>query len=165
MHKFEASGLGAAPYTFEGCSEQVYQACPGAPIQPGSSCDYCGQGIRYVFWFKSADTKRFKVGSDCFYSAMSEEADVANSPEKKLQLTVKKAHRAMMKKLQDEGLAVRVSRTKAQLIANPTLLADRPHPNEYSARAGKTLRDYVEWMLLHGGVVGRTKACRTVARG
>lgn len=43
IHKFELAGLGKAPFHFTGqVSEKTYQACNGAPVQPASTCDYCG---------------------------------------------------------------------------------------------------------------------------
>ena len=65
MHVFERAGLGKAPFRYCGMTESKYQACHGAPVQPGSSCDYCGQGIMYVCEISSADGRRFKVGCDC----------------------------------------------------------------------------------------------------
>ncbi len=44
-HVFERAGLGLAPFRFVGMEEKTFQACPGAPIQAGSSCDYCGTGM------------------------------------------------------------------------------------------------------------------------
>jgi hypothetical protein len=65
MHVFERAKLGIAPFYCFSSEEKIFQACPGAPIQPGSSCDYCGQGIRYVYWIKGRTGSAFKVGSDC----------------------------------------------------------------------------------------------------
>ena len=63
IHPFERAGLGVAPYTFLGVSERVYVACPGAPAQPGGTCDYCGNGIRYLYHCVSADGRRFAGGA------------------------------------------------------------------------------------------------------
>jgi hypothetical protein len=63
-HCFEIAGLGQAPFAFVGFSVRKYQACVGAPIQCGCSCDYCGTAIMNVYEIESADGKRFKVGSD-----------------------------------------------------------------------------------------------------
>lgn len=65
VHPFERTGLGKPPFRVVGFSVQKYQACHGAPIQPGSSCDYCGTGIMNVFHIKGADGATFKVGIDC----------------------------------------------------------------------------------------------------
>ncbi len=54
IHPFEKAGLGKAPFRCELVSERR-----------GSSCDFCGTGIRNEFWIKSADGKSFKVGCDC----------------------------------------------------------------------------------------------------
>jgi hypothetical protein len=65
VHRFEAAGLGKAPFTLLEMQRIVFQACPGAPIQAGGSCDYCGTAICYAFRIQSADGRSFKVGSDC----------------------------------------------------------------------------------------------------
>lgn len=64
-HPFESAGLGLAPFRFESMEHRTFRAVAGAPTQVGSSCDYCGTGICYLFWIVSADGRRFKVGSDC----------------------------------------------------------------------------------------------------
>ena len=65
LHCFERAGLGKAPFKIVGSYECKFQACPGAPVQCGGSCDYCGQGIMYAVAIKSADGQTFKVGCDC----------------------------------------------------------------------------------------------------
>jgi hypothetical protein len=68
IHHFELAGLGKAPFHFTGTvTEKVFVACPGATPKAGSSCDYCGTGIRYEFWVRSACGKEFKVGCDCIH--------------------------------------------------------------------------------------------------
>ncbi len=64
-HPFEAAGLGKAPFRVIGFSVRKYQACQGAPIQPGTSCDFCGTGIMNVYEILSADAHKFVVGCDC----------------------------------------------------------------------------------------------------
>lgn len=65
LHVFEKAGLGKAPFHIKGSYELKWQAFPGAPVQCGGSCDYCGQGIMYAVAIGSADGKTFKVGCDC----------------------------------------------------------------------------------------------------
>ena len=65
QHVFEKAELGKAPFKFVSYEYKVYQACQGAPIQVGGSCDYCGTGIKHFHWITSADGNRFKVGSEC----------------------------------------------------------------------------------------------------
>jgi hypothetical protein len=65
IHPFEAAGLGIAPFKFAGYRVAKFQACPDAPVQSGSSCDYCGRPIMYVYYVRSSDDKEFHVGCDC----------------------------------------------------------------------------------------------------
>jgi hypothetical protein len=65
VHKFEAAGLGRAPFEVVGAHVEKYQACPGAPVQPGACCDFCGTGIMNVYLVRSACGCTFKVGSEC----------------------------------------------------------------------------------------------------
>lgn len=65
LHVFERAGLGKAPFRFVNFSVRKYQACQGAPVQPGASCDFCGTGIMQCCEILSADGKRFLVGVDC----------------------------------------------------------------------------------------------------
>ena len=65
MHVFERAGLGIAPFRCIGMVEETYQACQGAPVQPGGCCDYCSNGIRYCYQIRDRNGKTFKVGSDC----------------------------------------------------------------------------------------------------
>lgn len=65
VHKFERAGLGRAPFRVSGFKVCKYQACYGAPVQPGAACSFCGTGIMYVFEITSADKQKFHVGSDC----------------------------------------------------------------------------------------------------
>lgn len=53
-------------YVVTGITVEKYQACPGAPIQPGSSCDHCGTGIMYVVQLRNVDDgSTMKVGTTC----------------------------------------------------------------------------------------------------
>lgn len=66
-HRWEIA-FGPAPYRFTGTEEKKYQAIPGdpnCPVQPGGSCDWCGQALYTLCHFVSADGTKFHVGSDC----------------------------------------------------------------------------------------------------
>jgi hypothetical protein len=66
VHPFERAKLGLAPFRCTRVTVEKYQACHGAPIQPGTSCDFCGTGIMYAYWIKGSDERpEFKVGCDC----------------------------------------------------------------------------------------------------
>ena len=66
IHPFEKAGLGKAPFSCTGVSENVWENGDGT-TKGGGVCDYCGTGIRWEFWIKGsiAGAKQFKVGCDC----------------------------------------------------------------------------------------------------
>lgn len=147
IHKFEAAGLGKAPFKFVGAETKTYQACPGAPIQPGGSCDYCGTAITIHCHVVSADGKRFKVGSDCI-------AKVGDAGLKRAVDQVKKA----AKKAREQA---RIAEG-AGMLWDPELrekLEAQPHPNGFK---GKTLLDWANWMLDHAGTRGKLQVARTI---
>ena len=68
LHPFEAAGLGQAPFALDELDYSV----------GGTTCDYCGQKIHYIYWLLGARAQThfesrergtiqdsFKVGSDC----------------------------------------------------------------------------------------------------
>jgi hypothetical protein len=65
-HPFEKAGLGKAPFSCTGVTENVWENGDGT-TKAGGVCDYCGTGIRWEFWIKGsiAGAKQFKVGCDC----------------------------------------------------------------------------------------------------
>jgi hypothetical protein len=74
IHKFEAAGLGKAPFRCVGMVQRVgpirsyINGCTvevGAPGQPMGCCKFCGQGIKDCFIIRSADGREFDVGCDC----------------------------------------------------------------------------------------------------
>lgn len=152
MHKFEAAGLGKAPYQFVGMTIEHYQAYPGAPLQVGGSCDYCGQGIVNTFWFKSADGKKFKVGCDCFYKS---------NAKTKLYCQVEKAEREFKRNAKADRDQSVIAQAKAKFEADPAMFTDKPHP----AYPSKTLRDYVQWMMLNAGTSGKLKVSKLINKG
>lgn len=148
IHRFEIAGLGKAPFRFTGeVTEKTYQACSGAPVQAGSSCDYCGTCIRYEFWVRSADGKEFKTGCDCIHKTGDRGLiQQISAAERKL----RDAKNATAKVRKAERLAARVEAAKAKLPTVRGALASQPHPNAYYASEGRTLLSYVEWCLENG---------------
>jgi len=65
VHVFERTQGHPGPYRVIGYADRVYQACQGAPIQPGASCEHCGTAIRHTYTIRAADGFTFVVGSDC----------------------------------------------------------------------------------------------------
>jgi len=54
IHPWQRAGLGLAPFHLVSVSKT-----------PGTSCDFCGTGIKIVFVIGGVDGSRFKVGCDC----------------------------------------------------------------------------------------------------
>jgi hypothetical protein len=164
VHKFELAGLGAAPYRFEGVEHRVFRAAPDAPAQPGGSCDYCGTGISYFYWLRSADGKRFKVGCDCILKTTSERSLVVAVK------TAAQAHAADLRRERAErarlaGVA-RIAAAVAQLPALESTWKNEPHP-----RAGQgayfdalTRWDWAIWMLDHAGMTGRLTVATAIEK-
>lgn len=157
IHRFERAGLGKAPFRFTGSvTEKTFQACHGAPVQNGSTCDFCGTCIRYEFWVESSDKKTFKVGCDCIHK--TEDAGLLRQisvAERKL----RDAKNAAAKERKKARLAARVKAASEKLNRVRGTLANRPHPNEYYAGQGRTMLDYVNWCLLNRA---EEKACAAI---
>ncbi len=155
IHPFERAGLGAAPFRCVGHEEIVFQI-PGQPARAGGSCDYCGTGIRDAFRILSADGRTFKVGCDCVRKVEARGSRLLSDVEK----TIK----AALKARKTATLHSREATARNILETNPTLFTDRPHPSEWFAKQGKTLRDSIIFLLDRGGATGRTKACIAIER-
>jgi len=143
IHRFELAGLGKAPFQFTGkVTETVFVACPGATPKSGSSCDYCGTGIRYEFWLRSADQKEFKVGCDCIHKAGDRGLikQIA-AAERKLRDAKNQAAKARREAKKES----RIASAKSNLPSVRGALASRPHPSSYFANQGRSLLDYVLW--------------------
>lgn len=150
--------LGAAPYRFVGHSVEQYQACPGAPIQPGTCCDHCGTGISDVYRFESADGNRFKVGSTC----------VEKAGDRGLVREIA----ATVNRIKGERKA---KRDGARIVAaREVFAADRgrfeaeAHPMGFRNReTGETLTmaDWLDWTFANAGMAGRVKAAKMIEEG
>lgn len=157
IHKFEEAGLGVAPFRCVRIEIRKYQACPGAPIQPGSSCDYCGTGIMEVCIIRDANGHEFKVGNNC----------VAKTGDAGLVNVVKREVNRLRTEGRHKREAATIAEGKAQLENSSDIqsaLAALPHPNEYYASQGRTLLDYVNYMFQNGGNTGRLQAVRILRK-
>lgn len=148
VHKFQLAGLGQAPFSFTGkMTEKTYCAYSGAPIQPGSNCDYCGTSIRYEFWVRSSDGNEFKVGCDCIHktgdAGLIRQISVA---ERKL----RDAKNAAAKERKQQKKTLRIAEAQRLLPTVRGRLASKSHPNTYYASQGKTMLDYVDWCMANG---------------
>ncbi len=158
VHPWEAAGLGKAPFVVVGYREEVYQACQGAPIQPGTSCDYCGQGIRYVVDIQAACGACFKVGCDC-----AEKTHKKGTP---VYTKAKRYRLDMQAKRRKERAKVRIQAAQEALETAEIrkALSESPHPNKRRADKGDTLLDWSLWMMRHAGTKGRLDVARCVEK-
>jgi hypothetical protein len=152
IHEFERAGLGKAPFKFVGVAEKTYQACQGAPVQPGGTCAYCGQAIRYCFGIRSADGKRFVVGSDCVDK--TNDAGLRRVVDAKVNELKRTAQHARQDAL--------IAQATAALPQAEAALRAIPHPQEYRASKGETKLDQVVWYLQNAGRSGKCWAAKEI---
>lgn len=174
MHPWESAGLGKAPFVCVGTGREVFQAVrgdPNCPIQPGTSCDYCGQGIMLVCYVASSDGKRFKVGFDCAAKLNSavNKAHMFADETAKFMADVRRKRLAMERGKR----ATKAETIRAQLDA---WLADEavrakleamPHPKGFLSReTGEpmTLLEWSEWMAENSGAAGRKKVADAIRK-
>lgn len=158
-HVFERAGLGVAPFKVVGNYVSKFQAIPGdpsCPVQPGSACDYCAQGIMNVYVVRGADGREFKVGCDC----------VAKAGDRGLKRAVDDIQAAARR---DKAEAKRVPEREriglaaALLVTNDAVrarFAAAPHPKI----SGKSELDYLEWVLRNAGHTGKLAAAKSIER-
>lgn len=159
QHVFERAGLGLAPFKFVGMSENAVKCGVNGETKAGGSCDYCGTGIRFEFWLKSADAKTFKVGCDC----------INKSGDAGLMRAYKTSHE--YRKHQRNLRAAKAQREALELAAlveslTPALSA-KPHPYGYTDRqtgAPLTMLDYVKYSIGCCGASGRAGWLRRLKR-
>ena len=153
LHVFELSGLGKAPFKYVGYSVSKYQACQGAPVQPGTSCDACGTAIMNVFHIKSADGKSFKVGCDCVMKT-------GDAGLKRVCSAVVAEHKLEQKRALDaEKIGFVENALKDDKIC--AILKAQPHPMGFS---GRSLLGWCDWMLANAGVSGKVKVARAIKK-
>ena len=149
MHPFEQAGFGKAPYRFDGVTRNWFVSCPGDPGKPGGTCDYCGTGIAYEFWVRSADGRRFKVGCDCI-AKLARKDNLAFAGDR-LAYDADQARKRLdrERKAELEAQKRRANRVTFAAWYNTSRKAAAcalPHP----AIKGLTLAHYIKWMLDHG---------------
>lgn len=158
VHRWEKAGLGKAPFQFIGWRDSFYQACPGAPVQPGSSCCYCATGISRQFHVRSADGKQFFVGSTCI--------DKVNEKGSKLVSDVDRVRNKI--KSQQAHLRAQERTIEAlewMLNKNLRTHLDRlHHPLVWRSDNGDTLLDWACWMMNNSGNAGRVRVHRTLKK-
>lgn len=163
IHKFEAAGLGKAPFFYRGFvqipSTEVAEKNPSGyenmmkDIPPAfhcGTCAYCGLAIMNNYLVASSDEKFFSVGMDCIKKIddiqILKKASTEERFRKKLKLQIQI----------DEGFKL--------IEEHRNLLELEPHPHF----EGKTLWDYAEWMMENAGQPGKhrmLKLCMSKING
>lgn len=147
------SGFGPGPYKVVGYSRLVYQACPGAPVQAGGSCDYCGTGIMHAYTIRCADGVEFKVGCDCVRKAASELVRECAVIRRESAWKERRALREAQERAENGG------KTKAELWAEERALRQAARQAERDAREARRLAS--QWV----GTVGKREVFELVKTG
>jgi hypothetical protein len=151
-HVFEVAGLGVAPFRFTGYTAKTYQACPGAPVQPGGTCDYCGAAIVNCCSVKDSQGKFFVVGPDCI-------AKVGDAG--LLEAYKRSPEHRKQQRSQRHALEQRKADELVELLAeHAEWLRSQPHPSGFVDRkTGQplTLADYYSWMFDACGASGKCR--------
>lgn len=135
-HVFERAGLGVAPFTFVGCEHKTYQACPGAPIQPGGACAYCGTGIVVHCIIRDANGREFAVGNEC----------------------VRKTGDAGLRKDQNKALtAARHAREDARIAEGVAWAAEHRDALESVCEKRGSLAEKIDWYMRNAGRSGKLR--------
>ena len=169
VHKFEAAGLGKAPFKFVGMERQnirdvgngvqmaVTTDAQGFEImtKPGGTCAFCGTYIRHMFNVESADGQRFHVGCDCL-------EHTGDAGFKKIISAHKKALAAKARKARLVKESARIEAAQEALQSGKLdAWADMAHPR---GREGASLKDYALWMMENAGHAGKMKVARNAEK-
>lgn len=157
VHKFEAAGLGKGPFRYVGIRENHF-TYPGGS-KPGGSCDYCGTGILYECWVRSADGREFKVGTDCILKVGDTGLLKAykTSPWK----------REHDRKLRRERGLIAKAEVEAFLKDHKEMLSAKPHPmrfNHWDTGKPMSLWDYFSFVAGSCGLTGMTRLAKRIRK-
>lgn len=156
MHVFERAGLGKAPFRCIGMFEKRHDLGNGES-KPGGTCDYCSNGILYVYQVKSSDGRVFGVGCDCV--ARTGDAGLIRSY--KTLPAVRAANRAKAKAKDDRvcaewGALIEAPATVEKLSA--IMVPGRP----WVAGEQVTLLDSMKRLWGMCGAAGRARALKAL---
>lgn len=157
IHAFEKAGLGIAPFRLIRVEMRRFKACPECPSQPGSSCDYCGEGIVETCIIQDVNGKTFKVGNVCV--GKTGDRGLINP----IKVELARLRRDESHKRDDE----RIAKAQASLVVDEALratLSAQPHPNSYRAEKGDTLLDSVNFLISFAGRKGKVDAAKIVEK-
>lgn len=169
IHPWEAAGLGKAPFRFVGVDTKRgpirfvdpktgVEMQVGSPGQPMGTCDYCSAGIADCYRIRSADGKTFVVGSDCVARVAVKGDPVLAEVDREV------AKLRRQRTVSRNAARIESAASALESDAVRSALASMPHPSAYSAKNGRTLLDYVEWMIENAGNAGKVKAARIIEK-
>ena len=150
------SNCGKAPYRFIGLETQTVNNDGMVKVEskdglehwttPGGTCAVCGTYISVFYNFKSKDGVTFHVGSEC--------ALQSDLPYKELTLVqrAKKHHNNQLRWAREEKKI-----KKLEEIVSSKDFSGYKHPNEYFAKNGKTMLDYINYVMEMSGNGGKIK--------
>lgn len=170
IHKFEAAGLGKAPFKFV-----FFQAIPSSALaeqnptaynlqmsalrrsssgSAGGQCEFCGMPIMNCYLIKSADGNTFWVGCEC----------VTKTGDAGLKAVVDKQKRLIANEARHAKEAQQIEELRVMLNdkGNQAKWDTTPHPRGFS---GKTMMDYIDWMYHNSGNAGKIKLLKMLKGG
>lgn len=156
LHQFEIAGLGRAPFRFVRMERHV-----NADGFPCGTCDYCGNGLKYVYIVKGCDDKpEFRVGSDCVEKTLQGNnvlLDNITRAKKRLDRETREAKRKA-KALAD--WKAREAQLQAERDANGgKTLADLRWEAEKAAKDAQEAEDRAYYTAENGWILEAIKPC------
>jgi hypothetical protein len=151
IHAFERAGLGKAPFRLVNMEIKHYQACHGAPLQPGGACEYCGTGIVECCTIADVNGKTFVVGNVC----------VGKTGDRGLIDIAKRKLNALRLEMRHKREEERIANAKGLLsredISN--VLAEMPHPMNWPNMSALS---YCQFLMKNAGNAGMIRAARII---
>ena len=143
VHVFQSAGLGVGPFKLSHVTAE------------GGRCEFCGTNILWRFYIKGTDGGTFFVGSDCVLK--TGDTGLIRVVEAEVKRRQAEARKAKEKE--------KMSNLHAILSSPATIakLQAMPHPNAWYASKGRTMKDYADWIMKHGGTtakLGLLKLCK-----
>jgi hypothetical protein len=132
-HPWQAVGLGSAPFQFDRLE------------RASGECAVCGHTLKKLFWCRSADSKKFEVGSECIKKIEPNDGALCRAVD------------AAIKDLERRETDTRVERVLALIKDNPRFAREK-HP----LYASRTIGAWARFAIAHGGLSKRKQVCSLI---
>ena len=171
-HKFEAAGLGKAPfrlidvYEKRGPLQLADGTLVGAPGQPMGTCRYCGTGIAVCCVIQDAEGATFEVGSECV-----KKRHATDAADTRLELELRSRKNDLAREKRRARGAEARKRLQGLIARHGPAMSARPHPygfTEYGTGRPLTFLDYLKYSVASVGatnIVRLEKAIRETYEG